>query len=155
MKVDEIFIPHLILGLYCSIALPMTLWELLISPQKHHVKKYSLVFSGLFTCLYVSCFNIYILAVLSLKEIDKRKILIESLGLVNSFLSIFDLEIDWELAESRKLNAYVILGYGAVMSLLFFMGCLVKYFGMTFLIHFYKVICNNQDTLIRQSTRLA
>ena len=147
MKVDEIFIPHLILGLYCSIALPMTLWELLISPQKHHVKKYSLVFSGLFTCLYVSCFNIYILAVLSLKEIDKSKILIESLGLVNSFLSIFDLEIDWELAESRKFLAFGILGYGSIMSVIFLVGCLVKYFGIPASWYFMIYSALFQDTL--------
>ena len=40
-----------------------------------------------------------------------------------------DFDIDWELAGSRKSKAYGIMGYGTVMSYLFIIGCLVKYFG--------------------------
>ena len=40
-----------------------------------------------------------------------------------------DLEINWELAVSRQKIALTILGFGAVTSHLFTIGCLVKFLG--------------------------
>ena len=109
MDLSELFMPHLILGLFCSIALPLTLGELLMSPDNHIVKKYSLVFSGLLACLYVTILNLFIFTIVSMTN---------------------DFKIDWELADNRILRAYAILGYGGATSYLFLIGCLVKYFGI-------------------------
>ena len=109
MDLSELFMPHLIMGLFISIALPLTLGELLMSPDNHVVKKYSLIFSGLLACLYVTGLNFFIFTILTMTN---------------------DFDIDWELAGSRKSKAYGILGYGAVTSYLFIIGCLVKYFGI-------------------------
>ena len=109
MGLSELFMPLLILGLFCSIALPLTLGELLMSPDNHIVKKYSLVFSGLLACLYVTGLNLFIFTIVTMTN---------------------DFKIDWELAENRILKAYAILGYGGATSYLFLIGCLVKYFGI-------------------------
>ena len=79
-----------------------------MSPDNHVVKKYSLIFSGLLACLYVTGLNFFIFTILTMTN---------------------DFDIDWELAGSRKSKAYGILGYGAVTSYLFIISCLVKYFG--------------------------
>ena len=84
-----------------------------MSPDNHVVKKYSLIFSGLLACLYVTGLNLFIFTILAMTN---------------------DLKIDWELAESRILRAYAILGYGGAMSYLFLIGCLVKYIGIFLLI---------------------
>ena len=109
MDLSELFMPLLTLGLFCSIALPLTLGELLMSPENHLVKKYSLVFSGLLACLYVTGLNFFIFTIVTMTN---------------------DFKIDWELAENRMLRAYAILGYGGATSYLFIIGCLVKYFGI-------------------------
>ena len=111
MKVNEIFRSYLLLGLYWSIALLLTLGELLFSQETetYRIKKYCLVFCGLLTCLYVTCFNLFIFG-------------------LNSFTN--DFKIDWRSAGSGKWKAYAILAFGAVTSVLFFIGCLVKYFGI-------------------------
>ena len=111
MDLSELFMPLLVLGLFCSIALPLTLGELLMSPDNHIVKKYSLVFSGLLACLYVTGLNLFIFTIVTMTN---------------------DFKIDWELAENRILRAYAILGYGGATSYLFIIGCLVKYFGIFF-----------------------
>ena len=108
MDLSQLFMPLLLVGLFCSIALPLTLGELLMSPDNHVVKKYSLIFSGLLACLYVTGLNFFIFTILTMTN---------------------DFDIDWELAGSRKSKAYGIMGYGTVMSYLFIIGCLVKYFG--------------------------
>ena len=115
MDLSQLFMPLLLVGLFCSIALPLTLGELLMSPDNHVVKKYSLIFSGLLACLYVTGLNFFIFTILAMTN---------------------DLKIDWELAESRILRAYAILGYGGAMSYLFLIGCMVKYFGLFLLIVF-------------------
>ena len=109
MDLSRLFMPLLLVGLFCSIALPLTLGELLMSPDNHVVKKYSLIFSGLLACLYVTGLNFFIFTILTMTN---------------------DFDIDWELAGSRKSKAYGILGYGTVTSFLFVIGCLVKYFGI-------------------------
>ena len=109
MGLSELFMPLLILGLFCSIALPLTLGELLMSPDNHIVKKYTLVFSGLLACLYVTGLNLFIFTIVTMTN---------------------DFKIDWELAENRMSRAYAILGYGGATSYLFLIGCLVKYFGI-------------------------
>ena len=109
MDLSQLFMPLLLVGLFCSIALPLTLGELLMSPDNHVVKKFSLIFSGLLACLYVTGLNFFIFTILTMTN---------------------DFDIDWELAGSRKSKAYGILGYGAVTSFLFIIGCLVKYFGI-------------------------
>ena len=38
-------------------------------------------------------------------------------------------EINWELGEDNKAYAYAMLGYGAVTSYIFIVGCLIKYIG--------------------------
>ena len=113
MNLSELFTPLLLVGLFCSIALPLTLGELLMSPDNHIVKKYSLVFSGLLACLYVTGLNFFIFTILTMTN---------------------DFDIDWELAGRRILRAYAILGYGGAMSYLFLIGCLVKYFGIFLII---------------------
>ena len=113
MDLSQLFMPLLLVGLFCSIALPLTLGELLMSPDNHVVKKYSLIFSGLLACLYVTGLNFFIFTILAMTN---------------------DLEIDWDLAENRILRAYAILGYGGAMSYLFIIGCLVKYFGIFLII---------------------
>ena len=115
MVLSVLFMPLLTLGLFCSIALPLTLGELLMSPDNHIVKKYSLVFSGLLACLYVTGLNFFIFTILTMTN---------------------DFDIDWELAGRRILRAYAILGYGGAMSYLFLIGCLVKYFGIFLIIDF-------------------
>ena len=113
MDLSELFMPLLTLGLFCSIALPLTLGELLMSPDNHIVKKYTLVFSGLLACLYVTGLNLFIFTIVTMTN---------------------DFKIDWELADNRILRAYAILGYGGAMSYLFIIGCLVKYFGIFLII---------------------
>ena len=98
----------LILGAFCSFALIVYLGELLASPDHFYIKKYKLCFCGLSGCLYVTCIN---------------------LGVLTATLIRSDLEINWAMAEIRKETAYVILGYGAVTSYLFIIGCLIKYLG--------------------------
>ena len=80
-----------------------------MSPDNHVVKKYSLIFSGLLACLYVTGLDFFIFTILTMTN---------------------DFDIDWELAGNRKSKAYGIFGYGAVTSFLFIIGCLVKYFGI-------------------------
>ena len=38
-------------------------------------------------------------------------------------------EINWELGVENKAYAYAMLGYGAVTSYIFIVGCLIKYIG--------------------------
>ena len=114
MGLSELFIPLLTLGLFCSVALSLTLGELLMSPDNHIVKKYSLVFSGLLACLYVTGLNLFIFTIVTMTN---------------------DFKIDWELAENRILRAYAILGYGGATSYLFLIGCLVKYLGILLIMH--------------------
>ena len=146
-KISTLRWKRLILGAYCSIALPLTLWELLLSPEKHPIKKYSLVFSGLFACLLVIGVNFNIFLALALREIDENSNTNENVDFLSSFLLIFDLEIDWELAESRKFMAFGILGYGSIMSVIFLVGCLVKYFGIPASWYFMIYSALFQDTL--------
>jgi len=40
------------------------------------------------------------------------------------------LEIDWVMAERREITAYAIIGFGAITSYFFIIGCLIKYLGL-------------------------
>ena len=101
-------LPFLILGATCSYALLVYLGELLASPDHFYIKNYKLCLCGLLGCLYVSFVDLGVLVVTFLGN---------------------DLEIDWVKAEGKKDTAYAIIGYGAVTSYLFMIGCLVKYIG--------------------------
>ena len=39
-------------------------------------------------------------------------------------------EIDWKLGVENKAYAYAMLGFGAVTSYIFIVGCLIKYIGV-------------------------
>ena len=39
-------------------------------------------------------------------------------------------EIDWRQGVERKAFAYAMIGYGAVMSYIFIVGCLIKFIGL-------------------------
>ena len=109
LKVKEMFVPYFVLGLYCNFAVLILLWDLLVSrvTETYRIEKYSLVFCGLVECLSMTCLNLLFFCLTSV---------------TNNF--------EWRLNESGKWKAYAILGYGAVTSVLFLMGCLVKYFGI-------------------------
>ena len=109
LQLGDFALPHLYLGVYSVCTLLAVLKELLTSPEHPYIKGYRLVFYGLLSTLLFTLFNLYLFIVLSTK---------------NSF------EIDWEVAVSRKVLAYMLWGYGAVMSFLFIVGCLVKYLGI-------------------------
>ena len=112
LQLGDFALPHLYLGAFSIYALLVSLKELLTGTEKpvNLMKAYSLVFKGLFSALIYTLFNFYIFTVLALKN---------------------DFEIDWELAEKRKLLAYLLLGYGAVSSYIFIVCCLLKYFGIS------------------------
>ena len=108
LGIEDFQLQFIFLGGFCSIALLINLGELLLSPDNFYMKKYKLVLCGLAGCLYVACVNLGVFLILVLTN---------------------DLEINWELAEGRKDVAFTILGFGAVTSFLFTIGCLVKYLG--------------------------
>ena len=108
LQLGDFAIPHLYLGVYSVFTMLAVLKELLTCPEHPYIKGYRLVFYGLLSTLLFTLFNFYLFTVLSTK---------------NNF------EIDWEVAVNRKVLAYMLWGYGAVISYLFIIGCLVKYLG--------------------------
>ena len=110
----DFHLPFLILGAFCSIGLLVNLWELLISPDNFYIKKYKLVLCGLTGCLYVTCVNLSVFTILAVKNDED---------------GVMGYTIDWELVDQRKEIVYAILGFGAVTSYLFIVGCLVKCVG--------------------------
>ena len=126
MGLEDFHLQFLILGAFCSIGLLVNLWELLISPDNFYIKKYKLVLCGLTGCLYVTCVNLSVFTILVVKKVGELDLETElAIGYT----------IDWEMAESRKEIAFAILGFGAVTSYLFIVGCLVKYLGFS-IFHF-------------------
>ena len=108
LKVKEMFVPYFVMGLYCNFAVLILLGELLVShvTETYKIEKYSLVFCGLVACMWMTCLNLLFFCITSVTN-----------------------DFEWRLNESGKWKAYAVLGYGAITSVLFFMGCLVKYFG--------------------------
>ena len=88
-------------GLFISVGLLMSLWELLAGQYKF----YKLTFLGLLGCFFVTCENLFLF----------------SLIIVNN-----DYNIDWAQAEDRKWIVFSILGIAAVESYVFILCSLLK-----------------------------
>ena len=109
LGIEDFQLQFLALAAFCSIGLIVNLGELLVSQDTFYLSGYRLVLCGLVGCLSVTCLNIGVFVSLVVKD---------------------DLSIDWKLAASRKTIAYGICGFGAVTSLVFIVGCLIKYLGL-------------------------
>ena len=121
LGIEDLQLQFLAFAAFCSIGLIVNLGELLVSPDTFYLSGYRLVLCGLVGCLSLTCINIGVFLSLVVKN---------------------DLTIDWKLAASRKTILYGILGCGAVTSLLFTVGCLIKYLGLSLTL---KLLIENKE----------
>ena len=112
LGIEDCYFQFLLLVPGCSIGLLLYLWELLTSPDNFFKSKYRLVLCGLTGSLSITCMNIVCVSVRAIQG------------------SNWD---DWtiieEEVESTRTRAYLILGFGAVSSYFFTIGCLVRFLG--------------------------
>ena len=125
MGLGDLQLPFLLLIAYCSVALLVYLGELLVSPSHFYIREYKLVFCGLLGCLSVTFVNLCLFMALLFRSEGEQDWVIawDVFGIKT------EREINWELGVENKAYAYAMLGYGAVTSYIFIVGCLIKYIG--------------------------
>ena len=101
LKIDIFRLQYPIIGAFCSVALVVNLFELLLSSYNHC----KLTFLGFISSILVTCVNLLIFS---------------------TFIITNDLEIDWKTAANNKWVASAILGFGATTYLFYLSFAIIK-----------------------------
>ena len=120
----------LIMGFKMSLGLIVLLWDILADPKK---KFYSIMISGLSACLLITFANLFFFSTALWKLITwETKDRADNKGYEASaykIISTRDYEFDMEKLGNNKTVGFAIIGYGALLSIIFIFVAMVRAIG--------------------------
>ena len=125
----------LIMGCFHSFGLIVLLWDILANPRFEFLK---LMLSGLSACLLITFVNLFFFSTVFLipitreteERIKKKDVYIFASSAKT--ISTGDYEIDLEILKNNESVAFAILGYGAIVSIIFIFIAIMKSLGKSF-----------------------
>ena len=125
----------LIMGCFHSFGLIVLLLDILANPHFEFLK---LMLSGLSACLLITFVNLFFFSTVFLipitRETEERREKKVAYNIASSAktISTGDYEIDLEILKNNKSVAFAILGYGAIVSIIFIFIAMMKSLGKSF-----------------------